>query len=71
MSALVDLDVFGLPEDGLDTYRGRVRATTVEEVAAAAERRLHPGRAAIVLIGPAAALTPQLEGLGPLETVQP
>ena len=26
MAALVDLDVYGLPEDSLDTYRGRVRA---------------------------------------------
>jgi hypothetical protein len=32
---------------------------------------LHPDRAAIVLVGPAEALTPQLKDLGPIEVVQP
>jgi zinc protease len=71
MGALVDLDVYGLPEDSLDTYRGRVRATTHEDAAAMARERLHPNRAAIVVVGPAAALEPQLEGLGPIEIVEP
>ena len=35
MASLVDLDVFGLPEDSLDTYRSRVRATTTAQTAAA------------------------------------
>jgi predicted Zn-dependent peptidase len=71
MNALVDLDVYGLPQDSLDTYRGRVRATTSEDTARMAQKLLHPGRAAIVLVGPAADLAPQLEGLGPLEVVDP
>ncbi len=69
--ALVDLDVYGLPENSLDTYRGRVRAVTVDEVAAVAREHLHPERAAIVLVGPAEQITPQLDGLGPYEVVEP
>ncbi len=32
---------------------------------------IHPDRAAIVVLGPAAVLVPQLEDLGPVEVVQP
>jgi predicted Zn-dependent peptidase len=70
-AGLVDLEVYDLPRDSLDTYRARVRATTDEQVAAAAQARLHPDRAAIVLVGPADALTGQLAGLGPVEVVTP
>jgi zinc protease len=71
MSALIDLEVYGLPEDSLDRYRGRVRATTTEETAALAQRLLHPERAAIVLVGPAAELEPQLAGLGSVQVTRP
>ena len=71
MAALVDLDVYALPEDSLDTYRSRVRATTPAEIAVLAEQLLHPERLAIVLVGPAAKITPQLEGLGPVEVRKP
>jgi zinc protease len=71
MDALVDLDVYGLPEDSLDTYRSRVRAVSAEEVARAAREHLHPDRAAIVVVGPADALREQLAGLGPLEVRTP
>jgi predicted Zn-dependent peptidase len=71
VASLVDLDVQGLPDDSLDTFRTRVRATRRDEVARLAQKLLHPERAAIVLVGPAAVLRPQLEGLGPVEVVQP
>ncbi len=71
MSSLVDLDVYGLPEDSLDTYRARVRATTTEQTAAVAQRLFHPERTLIVLVGPAKALEPQLTGLGPVEVLHP
>lgn len=71
LQSLVDLDVHGLPEDSLDTFRGRVRAVTPEDVERVAEKYLHPGRAAIVLVGPAAELSQQLEGLGPVEVITP
>ncbi len=69
--SMVDLDVHGLPEDSLDTYRGRIRAITAERVAAVAREVIHPERSVIVLVGPAEALRPQLEGLAPLEVVEP
>ena len=71
VGALVDLDLYGLPPDSLDTYRPRVRAATIEGSAELARALLHPERFAVVVVGPAAALTPQLEGLGPIEIRQP
>jgi zinc protease len=69
--SLVDLDVQGLPADALDTYRSRVMATTLDDAKAAARDRLHPERAAIVVVGPAAVLVPALEGLGPVTVEKP
>jgi len=71
MGALVDLDVYGLPEDSLDTYRARVRGVTAAEVARAAREHLHPERAAIVVVGPADALREPLSELGPVEVIVP
>jgi zinc protease len=69
--ALLDLDLYELPPDSLDTYRARVMAVTLPELARAAAERLHPERAAIVVVGPAAALVPALEGLGPIQVDAP
>jgi len=69
--SLIDLDVHQLPDDSLDTYRTRVRVVTLDEVAAQAKQRLHPDRVAIVAVGPADKLVPQLEGFGPVEVVKP
>jgi predicted Zn-dependent peptidase len=71
VGSLVDLDVYGLPEDSLDTFRARVREVTREQVAGLATELLHPDRAAIVVLGPAETLVPQLEDLGQVEVVQP
>jgi zinc protease len=71
LASLVDLEVHGLPDDSLDTYRARVRAVTVDDVAEAARRRLHPERVAIVILGPAEAIVPQLEDLGGIEVLDP
>jgi predicted Zn-dependent peptidase len=68
---LVNLEAFGLPRDSLDTYRARVRRVGLVEVADAAASRLHPERAAIVVLGPAADLVPQLEDLGSVEVWEP
>jgi len=70
-AGLIDLDVYGLPSDSLDTYRARVNAATRAEVAAQARRLLHPERIAIVVVGPADALRPQLAPLGEVEVVKP
>jgi zinc protease len=71
VESLVDVDVQGLPPDSLDTYRDRVAATTLADVQRAAQGRLHPERAAIVVVGPASVLVPALEGLGPVRVEQP
>jgi zinc protease len=71
MAGLVDLDVYGLPEDSLDTYRARVRAVSLEDAARMANELLHPDRVAIVLVGPAEKLVPQVEDLAPVEVVTP
>ena len=70
-SSLVDLDVHGLPEDSLDTFRGRIRALTAEDTARAARDLVPPDRAAILVVGPAEAILPQLEDLGTVEVLQP
>jgi zinc protease len=71
LDSLVNLDVYGLPEDSLDTYRSRIRAVTAADVERLASKLLHPDRTAIVLVGPAEDLTPQLKDLGPIEVVHP
>jgi len=71
MGSLVDLDLYGLPDDSLDTYRERIRSTPEAEVARVAQELLHPERTAIVVVGPADFLISQLEGLGPIEVVEP
>jgi zinc protease len=71
MASLVNLEVYGLPDDSLDTYRSRVQAVTLEEAKRVAQELLHPSRAAIVLLGPAETLVPQFESLGEVEVVQP
>lgn len=71
LSSLVDLEVHGLSQHSLDTYRARVRATSLEDVSDAAALRLHPDRAAIIVLGPAEALVPDLEELGDVEVWQP
>ncbi len=71
LESLVNLDIYGLPEDSLDTYRSRVRAVTDADVERLALKLLHPDRAVIVLVGPAEALTLQLKDLGPIEVVHP
>jgi zinc protease len=70
-ATLVELEVYGLPRDTLDTYRGRVRAVKPDEVSAVARELIHPERASIVAVGPAELLRPQLEPFGPVEISKP
>ena len=66
-ASLVDLEVYDLPRDTIDTYRGRIRALGSAQLAEAAQRAFHPERAAIVVVGPAEILVPQLEPYGKVE----
>ena len=71
LESLVNLDIHGLPRDGLDTYRQRVRAVTEEDVARVAKQYLHPDRILIVLVGPAEDLREQVSDLGSVRVVRP
>ena len=63
-SALGNLQVYGLPEDYFDTYRGRVRAVSVGDVHDAARRHLDPDRLQMVVVGDPEAVRAPLERLG-------
>jgi zinc protease len=69
MGSLIDLDIYRLSEDSLDTFRSRVQNVTRDEISELAKELLHPDRAAIVLVGPASSLVPAFESLGPVEVV--
>ncbi len=71
LSALVSLDLYELPEDSLDTYRERVRAVTLAATEQIAHALVHPERVAIVAVGPAEVLVPQLESFGAVAVVKP
>ena len=71
LAALLDLDVYGLPRDTLDTYRARMRAITEAQIAQTALDLIHPERASIVVVGPADALREPLAKYGEVEIVAP
>ncbi|MDT7540522.1 MAG: zinc protease [Acidobacteriota bacterium] len=57
---LVQIRMFKLPTDYLQTYRDHVQAITREDVQRAAQNYVTPDRAAIVIVGDAAALNSQI-----------
>ncbi len=58
------LSVYGLPDNHYDTYLDRLAAVTREDLLKGAREHLHPDRIAIVAVGPAEELVPQMEGIG-------
>lgn len=71
LTALLDLDVYGLPRDTLDTYRARMRAISEAQIAQTALDLIHPERASIVVVGPADALREPLAKYGEVEVASP
>jgi zinc protease len=63
---LSQLAVFGLADGYFDAYFAELRAVTPEAVRVVASRHLRPQTCAVVAVGPASALVPQLEELGPV-----
>ncbi len=64
---LGQLDVmrtYGLPEDWVSGYLGRTRAVTTSAAQAAWSSRVDPDRLTFVVVGDAARVRPDLEGLG-------
>jgi zinc protease len=63
---LAQLALFALPDDYFDRYPEQLHAVTAEDVGAMARRHLRPAESAVVAVGPAAVLVPQLERFGPV-----
>jgi zinc protease len=65
---IVNQHLYGLPADYLETYRSNVDAVTVDDVRAVAEKYIHPDRMAIVIVGDAEQVLPQVESYA--ETIE-
>jgi len=59
-----EMEVHALPPEWFDHYRDRLAAVTADVVVRVAREQIHPDRAAIVIVGNAEEVEPQLEGLG-------
>jgi len=57
---IVNIKMFELPDDYLHTYRERIDAVTAEEIQRVAQTYVQPDRAAIVIVGDGAEVTPQV-----------
>jgi zinc protease len=68
---LSQLAVYGLADDYFDTYPNQLHQVTVESLVEVARRHLSPGACAVVAVGPAKDLLPQLETMGPVQVVTP
>lgn len=61
---LDDLVVYDLPDDYFQHYREHIAAVTPDDVQRVARAHLRPDRLAVVVVGAAADIVPQLEALG-------
>ncbi len=57
----VQIKMFGLPDDYLQTYRNRVQAVTIDEIQDVASRYIKPDEAAIVIVGDGRQIVEQVE----------
>jgi len=58
---LVNIKMYDLPDDYLNTYRDRVDAVTREEIQSVAQSFVQPDKAAVVIVGDAAEVTEQVK----------
>jgi zinc protease len=58
---LVQIKMYGLPADYLQTYRDRVQAITAADIQRVANQNVLPDKAAIVIVGDAAAISDQIK----------
>ncbi|UCC25598.1 MAG: insulinase family protein [Gemmatimonadales bacterium] len=70
---VAELRVYDLPDDTWAGHRERIRAVTRRAATEAAREHIRPGELAITVVGDAAAVVPELEGLdlGPVEVHTP
>jgi zinc protease len=58
---LLQIKMFGLPQDYLETYRNEIQAVTIEQVQEVARKYVRPDEAAIVIVGDGAQLLEQVQ----------
>jgi zinc protease len=58
---LVQIKMFGLPENYLEVYRDRIQAVTIPQVQEVAKKYVRPSEAAIVIVGDGAQLAEQIK----------
>ena len=61
---LVDMELYGLPENYFDHYRENIAAVTKEDIATVARKYIDPDRALIVVVGNAKQIREPLGSLG-------
>jgi zinc protease len=61
---LLDMELYGLPEDYFDRYRENIGAVSKDHIARVAQKYLDPDRALIVVVGSAAQIREPLGALG-------
>jgi len=57
---LLQIKMFGLPQDYLETYRNEIQAVTIEQVLEVAKKYVKPDEAAIIIVGDGAQLLEQV-----------
>jgi zinc protease len=68
---VVDLRLFGLPDNYWDSYRSQIRNVTAEQALAAARSHITPDKALVVVVGDASAIAQPLRRWGPVRVVSP
>jgi zinc protease len=58
---LVSVRMLDLPNDYLNTYRDKVNAVTAEDIQRVAQQHVQPDRAAVIIVGDAAEVEPQIK----------
>lgn len=58
---IVAQKLYDLPDDYLQTYRDKIDAVTIEDVQRVAQKYIHPDKIAIVIVGDAEEMLPQIK----------
>jgi len=71
LELVVELRVFGLPDDYWDHYRERIRQTSASEASYVAREYIRPKSTLVVVVGQAADFARSLQQFGPVTVVSP
>ncbi|MBI3794196.1 MAG: insulinase family protein [Nitrospinae bacterium] len=64
------MEYYGIPKNYLETYKDVVLSLTPGEINEAAQKRIHPEKFLIVVVGDKRVVGPQLEKLGPVKLLE-